>query len=126
MVSESFMTKRSVCSRGYKTSVSLEREFWLALKEIAIRKNMSIGHLVLEVICFEHRHDEQGLCSAVRVFILNDAIDRAQADRARARKEAEAANELRSTIRALMSAGDQAPDGFAPITAVIAGGRANA
>jgi predicted DNA-binding ribbon-helix-helix protein len=41
----SLIAKRSVVINGFKTSISLEKEFWDAVREIAILKNMSLVNL---------------------------------------------------------------------------------
>lgn len=58
--------KRSVIIAGHRTSVSLEPEFWAALKDIAQHRGRSINELVTEV-------DSQrrgNLSSALRVYVL--------------------------------------------------------
>ena len=58
--------KRSVIVAGHRTSVSLERAFWDALRELAVLENKTINHLVTEI--------DQGragnLSSAIRVQVL--------------------------------------------------------
>jgi predicted DNA-binding ribbon-helix-helix protein len=43
---KSSVRKRSIFFAGYKTSVSLEDEFWKSLKEIASERGMTLGELV--------------------------------------------------------------------------------
>jgi predicted DNA-binding ribbon-helix-helix protein len=58
--------KRSVVVAGHATSVSLEPEFWDALKAIAASRGQSLGQLIGEVDA-----GRQGnLSSALRVFVL--------------------------------------------------------
>ena len=60
------VNKRSIVIAGHATSVSLEEEFWAALKEIAEARRCSINQLVAEI-------DSQrtgNLSSALRVFVL--------------------------------------------------------
>jgi predicted DNA-binding ribbon-helix-helix protein len=58
--------KRSVLVAGHRTSVSLEPEFWEALKEVATRRRLSLNQMVAEIDA-----DRNGnLSSAIRVFIL--------------------------------------------------------
>ena len=59
--------KRSVRIAGHATSVSLEPEFWEALREIAVSRGISVNGL-LAAIDFERSGN---LSSAVRVFILD-------------------------------------------------------
>jgi predicted DNA-binding ribbon-helix-helix protein len=64
---KSTVIKRSVVVAGHKTSVSLEEEFWKALKEIAHNRNMALCELIPAI-----RRCRQGnLSSAIRVFIID-------------------------------------------------------
>jgi two-component system, cell cycle response regulator CpdR len=67
--------KRSVAFDGRKTSVSLEAEFWSAIKEIADSRQMTTGDLIAEI-----DRDRQGvnLSSCLRTFVLRSL--RARAD----------------------------------------------
>ena len=58
--------KRSVKIAGHKTSVSLEEEFWDALKAIAAAEGVSMTALI-ERIDGERRGN---LSSALRVYVL--------------------------------------------------------
>ena len=60
--------KHSLTLRGHRTSVSLEREFWVAFCEIAKIQNKAINVLAAEID--EHRGVELGLASAIRLFVL--------------------------------------------------------
>ena len=60
--------KYSVAIDGHRTSVSLEPEFWQALKEIAAARRESLSALVSEV----DRTREGNLSSALRVFVLRE------------------------------------------------------
>ncbi len=62
--------KYSVAIDGHRTSVSLEPEFWRALKQIAAARRVTLGALVSEV----DRTREGNLSSALRVFVLKEAI----------------------------------------------------
>ena len=62
--------KYSVAIDGHRTSVSLELEFWRALKKIAAARRVTLGALVAEV----DRTRTGNLSSAVSVFVLNEAI----------------------------------------------------
>lgn len=61
------MKKRSVLIAGHPTSVSLEEEFWDALKEVAAARRQSVNALI-EAIDAERAGN---LSSAIRVFVLN-------------------------------------------------------
>jgi len=60
--------KYSVAIDGHRTSVSLEPEFWQALKKIAAKRQESLSDLVSEV----DRTREGNLSSALRVFVLRE------------------------------------------------------
>jgi predicted DNA-binding ribbon-helix-helix protein len=64
---KSAIAKRSVAFEGRKTSVSLEEEFWVALKDIANVRNRSLQQLMAEI---ESTRSAPNLSSAIRVFIL--------------------------------------------------------
>lgn len=58
--------KRSVTIAGHATSVSLEEEFWAALREIARRRNMSLAAMVASV----DGKRAGNLSSALRLLVL--------------------------------------------------------
>ena len=52
---------------GHATSISMEEEFWIALKKIAEQKKSTVQQLVEQIDV-----ERQGnLSSAIRVYILN-------------------------------------------------------
>ena len=59
---------------GHRTSITLEEEFFTALKSIAVEKNMSLAALVAEVE--RNKPLTSGLSSALRVFILQHYQDK--------------------------------------------------
>ncbi len=59
--------KRSLTIAGHQTSLSLEPEFWAALKQYAERDNKSIATLVGEI---DESRGARNLSSAIRVWIL--------------------------------------------------------
>jgi len=62
------VVKRSIVLAGHKTSVSLEDEFWMGLKEIAGKRLMTLSALVDRI----DAHRQQGnLSSALRLFVLD-------------------------------------------------------
>ena len=63
----SLVTKHSVTKGGSKTSVSLEQDFWDALKEIAKRRDMSV-HELIETI--DYTRETGNLSSTLRLFVL--------------------------------------------------------
>ena len=59
--------KRSLTIAGHRTSLSLEPEFWDALKVAAVAENKSVAALVGEI---DAGRDGRNLSSAIRVWIL--------------------------------------------------------
>ena len=64
----SAIAKRSVVLGGHKTSVSLESEFWQALRDIADRQSVNVSKLVQKI---DGNRGDGNLSSAVRVFVLD-------------------------------------------------------
>ncbi len=62
------LEKRSLSIAGHRTSVALEPEFWAALDEAAEAERRSLARLVAEID--RTRDPEQGLASALRVWLL--------------------------------------------------------
>ena len=62
--------KRSLTLRGHRTSVSLEDAFWAEFRRIAAQKNKPINALAADIDA--ERTPDEGLASAIRVFILNE------------------------------------------------------
>lgn len=60
--------KRSVTISGHRTSVSLEREFWNALTEIAKETKRPLADLIDDIDKRQARG--KNLSSALRVFVL--------------------------------------------------------
>ena len=69
--------KHSVLIEGHRTSVSLEPEFWTALKRIAAQRGQTNGELVADV----DSANEGNLSSALRVFVLEETEARASLKR---------------------------------------------
>ncbi|MDB5485862.1 MAG: hypothetical protein JWR73_1874 [Tardiphaga sp.] len=65
---KSAILKRSVVLRGNKTSVSLEDEFWLALKEIASSRRITTTELISEV---DANRSPGNLSSTLRIMVLS-------------------------------------------------------
>jgi predicted DNA-binding ribbon-helix-helix protein len=65
---KSLVLKRSVVVAGHKTSVSLEDAFWKPLREISIRRDMTLLAL-LAAIDAERQHGN--LSSSIRLFVLD-------------------------------------------------------
>ncbi len=62
------MKKRSVLIAGHPTSVSLEEEFWDALKAEAAARGVSVNALIEEIDAGRTGN----LSSAIRVFVLGE------------------------------------------------------
>ncbi len=60
------MKKHSIKISGHDTSITLEDEFWDALKEIAAKKGVSLNSLIAEI----DAQRKGNLSSALRVFVL--------------------------------------------------------
>ncbi len=65
---KSAIVKRSVILNGHKTSISLENEFWLCLREIVDQKKVKLSVLLRQI---DNERSHANLSSAVRVFVLN-------------------------------------------------------
>lgn len=61
--------KRSVMVGGHRTSISLERAFWDALRELADRDGKTINRMVSEI----DEGRDGNLSSAIRVYVLSRA-----------------------------------------------------
>ncbi|WP_298835720.1 ribbon-helix-helix domain-containing protein [uncultured Roseobacter sp.] len=75
--------KRSVTLKGHRTSISLEDEFWQALRAIAVRQSKPLNALVSEIDV--SRGAETGLASAIRVYVLRDLQTRLETGQTDAR-----------------------------------------
>lgn len=67
------MKKHTLTIHGHMTSISLEDEFWDALKQAASEENISVPRLVAQI-------DEgrtTGLSSAIRVYLFKRLAERA-------------------------------------------------
>jgi len=63
---ESRVTKRSIVIAGRKTSITLEDEFWKALKHIASVRNLKLTALIGSI----DSGRTGNLSSAIRLFLL--------------------------------------------------------
>jgi len=64
---KSLIIKRSVVIGGRKTSVSVEDQFWNALRDIASDRQMTLSQLVTEI---DLTSQNGNLSSALRLFVL--------------------------------------------------------
>ncbi len=62
--------KRSIIIQSHKTSVSLENEFWAAMKQLAKSRRKTIAEYVEEI---DARRSHQNLSSAIRIALLEEA-----------------------------------------------------
>lgn len=62
--------KRSLTLNGHRTSVSLEDDFWQAFRDIAAERGVAVNALAAGIDAA--RAPEEGLASAIRVFVLRD------------------------------------------------------
>jgi predicted DNA-binding ribbon-helix-helix protein len=64
---KSAIVKRSVVLDGRKTSVSVEDDFWHALREIAVSRGERLSHLIARI---DTERTFANLSSAIRLFVL--------------------------------------------------------
>jgi predicted DNA-binding ribbon-helix-helix protein len=64
----SAVRKRSIHLHGQKTSISLEDEFWSALREIPALRNERVPDLINMIA--NQRPQGANLSSAIRLFVL--------------------------------------------------------
>jgi predicted DNA-binding ribbon-helix-helix protein len=65
--------KRSFSIKGHRTSISLEAEFWVALKEAAQEDSLALAALIDQI---DRDRGTSGLSSAVRIWLLRRYISR--------------------------------------------------
>jgi predicted DNA-binding ribbon-helix-helix protein len=73
------IVKRSVVLAGHKTSVSLEDQFWNALKDIAKARGKTLSETIVAI---DGERTSANLSSAVRLFVLNHYQERSRNERA--------------------------------------------
>ena len=64
------LRKRSVLIAGHATSLTLEEEFWQALRAVAAQRGQSLNALVAAIDAARATEPSGNLSSALRVFIL--------------------------------------------------------
>ncbi|MEM1419060.1 MAG: ribbon-helix-helix domain-containing protein [Pseudomonadota bacterium] len=78
MVSDPRPTKRSLTLNGHRTSVSLEPEFWEALKKLAASQDLSVNAYAAQIDAERAQTDPTvSLASVLRVRILR-AVQKGQ------------------------------------------------
>jgi len=65
------MKKHTMTINGHMTSISLEDEFWQALKSEAAAQGKSMAALVAEI----DQNRTTGLSSAIRVYLFKSVTD---------------------------------------------------
>ena len=65
---KSKVLKRSIVLDGRKTSITLEEDFWTALKEIAATQNVRVSELVATV---DRSRKHANLSSSLRLYVLD-------------------------------------------------------
>ena len=65
---ESTIVKHSIVINGRKTNLSLEDDFWCALKEIAQQERRTLSACIAAI---DKDRKKRNLSSAIRVFVLN-------------------------------------------------------
>jgi predicted DNA-binding ribbon-helix-helix protein len=73
----STVKKRSIVIDGHRTSVSLEDDFWMSLRQIARGRQVTISHLIASL---DAARENSNLSSAIRVFILDHYCAMRQSD----------------------------------------------
>jgi predicted DNA-binding ribbon-helix-helix protein len=76
-ISRSAILKHSIAINGHKTSVSLENDFWDALRRIAENERISMSALVARI---DTNRRQANLSSALRLYILSEAKRSAEAE----------------------------------------------
>jgi predicted DNA-binding ribbon-helix-helix protein len=65
--------KRSLTLHGHRTSVSLEEAFWQEFRHLAAADGLALNALAQQI---DEGRGEVGLASAIRVYVLERALDR--------------------------------------------------
>lgn len=87
------VVKRSIVIAGHKTSVSLEDQFWDALKEIAANRRSTLSEIVASI---DSGRNQGNLSSAIRLYVL--AHYRSPSSSREAPEASERNGSLRSTV----------------------------
>ena len=69
---KSLVIKRSIIIDGHKTSVSLEDDFWNALRDIARERQETLSHLITSI---NANRQSINLSSVIRLFVLRHYMD---------------------------------------------------
>ncbi len=68
-----WLQKRSLSLSGHRTSVALERQFWLALEQAARAEDVALAALIARIDA--ERDPQHPLASALRLFALARAMN---------------------------------------------------
>ena len=63
------MKKRSIKIKGHATSITMEDEFWDALKTLAVKQSRPLAAIISEV---DAARGTRNLSSALRVYVLKN------------------------------------------------------
>ena len=69
------IVKHSIVVAGHSTSISLEQAFWVALRQIAVSRNISLAALVAQI---DAARGSANLSSAIRVHVLETLMAKAE------------------------------------------------
>lgn len=64
--------KRSVRIAGHQTSLSLEPQFWDALRQVATLRGLSVSALIAQI---DEGRQHVNLSSAIRIFLFREAAE---------------------------------------------------
>ena len=78
MKSKSLVLKRSIMIDCHRTSVSLEDDFWNALRDIAHKRSETLSQLIASI---DRNREFANLSSALRVFVLRHYMDQSARQR---------------------------------------------
>jgi predicted DNA-binding ribbon-helix-helix protein len=81
IINRSTIIKRSIDLSGHKTSVSLENEFWDALREIADEQKSTMSAIIQNI---DNMRQQANLSSSIRLYVLEHFRKRATPARAAA------------------------------------------
>lgn len=75
------LVKRSLAIAGHKTSLALEPEFWEALDREAKSEGRALARVIADIDAERaQRQPDRSLASAVRVWLLQRALERGRED----------------------------------------------
>ena len=78
MKSKSLVLKRSIMIDRHRTSVTLEDDFWNALRDIAHKRSETLSQLIASI---DRNREFANLSSALRIFVLRHYMDQSARQR---------------------------------------------